>query len=73
LHLAKIKIPAVFYLFLWITPIFIDKRTDDWHHLILDFIKSGSLVKKGNTMILTQRRFPKQKGGTDSLEIYAIE
>jgi pyruvate kinase len=54
-------------------PFFIEKKTDDWHSIILDFIKNVSLVKKGDTVILTQRRFAKQKGGTDSLGILAIE
>lgn len=40
---------------------------------ILDFIKDVSLVKKGDKVILTQRRFAKQKGGTDSLGVITIE
>jgi pyruvate kinase len=54
-------------------PFFIDNKTDSWHDIILDFIKNASLVKKGDKVILTQRRFAKQKGGTDSLGIITID
>ena len=54
-------------------PFFIKNKKADWHGLILDFIKNVSLVKKGDKVILTQRRFAKQKGGTDSLGIITVE
>lgn len=54
-------------------PFFINNKKTSWHDIILDFIKNISLVKKGDKVILTQRRFAKQKGGTDSLGIINIE
>lgn len=54
-------------------PFFIKNKKAGWHDLILDFIKNVSLVKKGDKVILTQRRFAKQKGGTDSLGIITVE
>jgi pyruvate kinase len=52
---------------------FTEGKTTTWHDLILKYIKQGSLVKKGDNVILTQQRFAKQKGGTDSLGILTIE
>jgi pyruvate kinase len=54
-------------------PFFIKNKKAGWHDLILDLIKNVSLVKKGDKVILTQRRFAKQKGGTDSLGIITVE
>jgi len=54
-------------------PFFTKNKSDSWHDIILDFIKNISLVKKGDKVILTQRRFVKQKGGTDSLGIINID
>ncbi|PNX49756.1 MAG: pyruvate kinase [Thermoplasmata archaeon M9B1D] len=54
-------------------PFFIKNKTAGWHDFILNFIKNVLLVKKGDKVILTQRRFAKQKGGTDSLGIINID
>jgi len=53
-------------------PFFTENKTNSWHDILLDFIKKVSLVKKGDKVILTQRRFAKQKGGTDSLGIITM-
>ena len=53
-------------------PFYSDNKNEGWHDYILNFIKKTSLVKKGQKVILTQRRFAKQKGGTDSLGILTI-
>jgi len=54
-------------------PFFSNNKLESWHEFILTFVKNASLVKKGDKVILTQRRFAKQKGGTDSLGIITIE
>lgn len=54
-------------------PFFTEEKTTTWDDLILKYIKHASLVKKGDKVILTQQRFAKQKGGTDSLGILTIE
>jgi pyruvate kinase len=45
---------------------------DSWHQQILTFIKQNNLVKNKDIVLLTQRRFAKQQGGTDSLGIICI-
>jgi pyruvate kinase len=54
-------------------PFFISKKSGKWHRIILEFIKGISLVKKGDTVILTQRRFASERGGTDSIGILTVE
>jgi pyruvate kinase len=50
-------------------PFFMTNRTKSWHAPILNFIHDASLVKKNDKVILTQRRFSKKPGGTDSFGI----
>jgi pyruvate kinase len=54
-------------------PFFLDRKTNSWHDVIMRHIKNASLVKKRDRVVLTQQRFAKQKGGTDSLGILTIE
>ena len=53
-------------------PFFIKNKTTNRYDIIFDLIKNISIVKKGDKVVLTQRRFVKQKGGTDSLGIITI-
>lgn len=53
-------------------PFFIIHKTQSWHGPILNFINSAGLVKKNDKVLLTQRRFSKKPGGTDSFGILTI-
>ena len=53
-------------------PFFMVNKTQSWHGPILNFITDAGLVTKNDTVILTQRRFSKKPGGTDSLGILTI-
>ena len=53
-------------------PFFMTKKTKSWHAPILNFINDAGLVKKNDKVILTQRRFSKKPGGTDSFGILTI-
>jgi pyruvate kinase len=53
-------------------PFFMANKTQSWHAPILNFINDAGLVKKNDKVILTQRRFSKKPGGTDSLGILTI-
>ncbi len=53
-------------------PINMENKERSWHNLILHHIKNKHLVKKGDKVILTQRRFEKEEGSTDSLGIITI-
>ena len=53
-------------------PFFVENKTQSWHAPILNFIKNADLVKKNEKVILTQRRFSKKPGGTDSFGIQTI-
>jgi hypothetical protein len=47
-------------------------KTQSWHAPILNFINDAGLVKKNDKVILTQRRFSKKPGETDSFGILTI-
>jgi len=53
-------------------PFFMANKSQSWHTPILDFIHDAGLVKKNEKVILTQRRFSKKPGGTDSFGIITI-
>ncbi len=53
-------------------PIHMENKQKSWHDLILRYIKKRNMVEKGDAVILTQRRFKKEKGSTDSLGIITI-
>ena len=53
-------------------PFFMANKTKSWHAPILNFINDAGLVKKNDKVILTQRRFSKKPGGTDSFGILTI-
>ena len=44
-----------------------------WHDRILRFIQESNLVESGDMVILTQRRFAQEYGGTDSLGVIRID
>jgi predicted GNAT superfamily acetyltransferase len=52
------------------SPAFIWFQQEKNHYFLYDHVL---MVKKGDKVILTQRRFAKQKGGTDSLGIITVE
>jgi pyruvate kinase len=53
-------------------PFFMANKAQRWHVPILNFINDAGLVKKNEKVILTQRRFSKKPGGTDSFGIFTI-
>ncbi len=53
-------------------PFFMANKTRSWHVPLLNFINNTDLVKKNDKVILTQRRFSKKPGGTDSFGILTI-
>jgi pyruvate kinase len=53
-------------------PFFMANKTKSWHTPILNFINDAGLVKRNDKVILTQRRFSKKPGGTDSFGILTI-
>ena len=53
-------------------PIFLNNRGKSWHDPILRFMKTSGLVTAKDKVILTQRRFARQKGGTDSFGILTV-
>lgn len=53
-------------------PFFMANKAHSWHTPILEFINDAGLVKKNEKVILTQRRFSKKPGGTDSFGIITI-
>ncbi len=53
-------------------PVNMINKEKSWHNPILKYIKKRKMVKKGDKVILTQRRFEKEKGSTDSLGIITI-
>jgi pyruvate kinase len=53
-------------------PFFMANKTQSWHAPILNFINDAGLIKKNDKVILTQRRFSKKPGGTDSFGILTI-
>jgi pyruvate kinase len=56
-----------------VTPFFMKNKGKSWHGPILRFLQEKKMVKNGDKVILTQRRFTKQAGGTDSFGIITIE
>lgn len=56
-----------------VTPFFMKNKSKSWHGPILRYLQEKKLVKNGDKVILTQRRFTKQAGGTDSFGIITIE
>lgn len=56
-----------------VTPFFMKNKGKSWHGPILRFLQEKKLVKNSDKVILTQRRFTKQAGGTDSFGIITIE
>ena len=54
-------------------PFLMQKEINNYFKEILKFIKTSSLVKKDDTVIITERRFSSQPGNTDSLEIVTLE
>ncbi len=53
-------------------PIYLDHDKKSWHGVVIDFIKEKNLVKKGDMVFLTQRRFVDKKEGTDSFGVIKI-
>lgn len=53
-------------------PIQLSHNKDSWHGVVLDFIKEKNLVKKGDMVFLTQRRFVDKNEGTDSFGVIKI-
>ena len=53
-------------------PIYLYNRGKSWHDPILRFMKTSGLVTSKDKVILTQRRFARQKGGTDSFGILSV-
>ena len=54
-------------------PFHMENPGKSWHELIIDFLKEHHLTKKDDIVLLTQRRFAKDKGGTDSLGVLVID
>ena len=50
-------------------PFFIKSKTNDWHSVILKLLNNLKMLPKNCQMILTQGRFAKKTGGTDSYSI----
>jgi pyruvate kinase len=53
-------------------PIHLKHDKESWHGVVIDFIKENRLVKKGDVVFLTQRRFVERKEGTDSFGVIKI-
>ena len=53
-------------------PFFMKNKGKSWHGPILRYLQEKKLVKNGDKVILTQRRFTKEAGGTDSFGIITI-
>ncbi len=56
-----------------VQPFFMKNKGKSWHGPILRFLKGKKLIKNSDKVILTQRRFTKETGGTDSFGIITIE
>jgi pyruvate kinase len=56
-----------------VIPFLMKNRSKSWHGPILRFLQEKKFVKNGDKIILTQRRFTKRAGGTDSFGIITIE
>jgi len=54
-------------------PFVLQNKKQSWHAPILSFMQEKGLVKKNDKIILTQRRFSKKPGGTDSFGILTFE
>lgn len=54
-------------------PFHMNNPATSWHRPILSFIKENQLVTKDDIVLLTQRRFAEEKGGTDSLGVIVID
>jgi pyruvate kinase len=54
-------------------PINLKRKGTGWHDQIIQYILDKHLVKTGDVVLLTQRRFTKEHGGTDSLGIITID
>jgi pyruvate kinase len=53
-------------------PFLIKGKINNWHKEILKFVKEIGLVRKRETVILTQGVSPGKFGGTDSIRIVTI-
>lgn len=53
-------------------PIYLNHDKESWHGVVIDYIKEKKLVKKGDMVFLTQRRFVDKKEGTDSFGVIKI-
>jgi pyruvate kinase len=54
-------------------PLFMTIPPGSWHDAILNFVKGAGLVKRGDKVILTERRFTTKPGDTDSFGVITIE
>ena len=56
-----------------VLPFHLSNPEKSWHDLILRHIKVKHLVQTDDLVILTQRRFAQEHGGTDSIGIITIK
>ena len=56
-----------------VIPFHLENPEKSWHERILRYIKEQDLVKQGDIVLLTQRRFARDLGGTDSFGVIRIE
>ncbi len=53
-------------------PVIVETKTDKWFEKLLNSLKECRLVEKGDNIVLTEGRFAKGEGSTDSLAIITI-
>ena len=53
-------------------PVVAETKTDAWFEKLLNTLKEGKLVEKGDTIVLTEGRFAQGEGSTDSLAIITV-
>ena len=53
-------------------PVMEERATGAWFDMIIDALKDGKLVERGDRVVLTEGRFAKGEGSTDSLAIITI-
>lgn len=60
------------YLSYGVYPVIMETKTDRWVETLLDYLKKSNLAQKGDTIVLTEGRFARGEGSTDSLAIITI-
>ncbi|MBN2567982.1 MAG: pyruvate kinase, partial [Deltaproteobacteria bacterium] len=53
-------------------PVVMETKTSGWFEKLLYYMNKSNLVRKGDTIVLTEGRFAKEAGSTDSLAIITV-